>query len=309
MLILIITHSKDISADLVIRHLENQDAKYVRLDCDQLGTPDYFFGFQAEPELHIGGRVVYASQISAVWARRFTLPAVLESVGPTHRDFVRRELSTVMDAFLDGTDAALHINPHAADHIAGNRLLQSQKAKRVGFTVPKSIVTQSRYEAEAFLAATERSVTKSISFGQTSSDGQVCFTTVVDSDVDLNGLFCCPSLFQEAILKQFDWRVTIVGDRIFSAKICSDCQDWRSDRTNAQRFVGAVLPNEIAERLLALHRESKIVYGAHDLIETPHGDFVFLETNPAGQWAWLELTLGLPIGRALADELVRGTRR
>lgn len=36
-----------------------------------------------------------------------------------------------------------------------------------------------------------------------------------------------------------------------------------------------------------------LVFAAHDLTETPSGDFYFLETNPAGQWGWLELTTGL----------------
>ena len=44
-------------------------------------------------------------------------------------------------------------------------------------------------------------------------------------------------------------------------------------------------------------------YGAIDLIETPNGDFVFLEVNPSGQWGWISDLAGLPIPEAVADML------
>jgi glutathione synthase/RimK-type ligase-like ATP-grasp enzyme len=48
-------------------------------------------------------------------------------------------------------------------------------------------------------------------------------------------------------------------------------------------------------------------YAAIDLIETPKGDFVFLEANPNGQYSWLENDLGLPISDAIASELAADT--
>ena len=36
-------------------------------------------------------------------------------------------------------------------------------------------------------------------------------------------------------------------------------------------------------------------YGAIDLIKDRNGNYIFLEINPAGEWAWLENDLGLPI--------------
>ena len=44
-------------------------------------------------------------------------------------------------------------------------------------------------------------------------------------------------------------------------------------------------------------------YGAIDLIETPDGEFVFLEVNPSGQWGWIADLGGLPIPEAVADML------
>ncbi len=46
-------------------------------------------------------------------------------------------------------------------------------------------------------------------------------------------------------------------------------------------------PGETAAALIALHERLGLVYGAVDLVGTPAGEMVFLETNQAGEWGWL----------------------
>ncbi|MGA3017887.1 MAG: MvdC/MvdD family ATP grasp protein [Bryobacteraceae bacterium] len=310
-MILIVTHSKDLSADLVIRHLHADRQDYVRLDTDVLGTPACFFGFGSESELTVASRRMCASDVTAAWVRRVALPESLSLIAPEHADFVRRELATVMDGFLEAIPPNLQINPSYADRISGNRLLQAQKAKQAGFRVPEALVTQDAAEAREFLSRHPHAVTKAISFGRTSSsiEGEsFAHTSEVPADPDLAGLEYCPSLFQENIPKRFDWRITSVGDRVFSARMefeTGDATDWRLEPRALTAFKAAAAPSDVTNRLKALATEGGIVYGAHDLIETATGEFVFIETNPAGQWGWLEITTGLPIGRAIADGLMR----
>lgn len=310
-MILIVTHSEDLSADLVIRHLHADHQDYVRLDTDLLGTPACFFGFKTESELTISSRHVRASDVTAAWVRRVALPKSLSLIAPEHVDFARRELATAMDAFLEAIPPNLQINPSYADRISGNRLLQARRARQAGFAVPDTLVTQDAAEAREFLSRHTRAVTKAICFGRTSSsiEGEsFAHTSEVPADPDLAGLEYCPSLFQENIPKRFDWRITSVGDRVFSARMefeTGDATDWRLESRALTAFKAAPAPNDVTSRLKALTAGSGIVYGAHDLIETVTGEFVFIETNPAGQWGWLEITTDLPIGRAIADELMR----
>jgi glutathione synthase/RimK-type ligase-like ATP-grasp enzyme len=312
-LILIVTHSSDVSADLVIRHLNAERREYVRLNTDALGTPECFFGFGLESELTIVNRRMRASDFSAAWIRRFALPKSISMISEEHVDFVRRELTMVMDGFLENIPPDLQINPTHSDRISANRLLQGRKAKQVGFVIPETLVTQDAAIALEFLSQHPHAVTKAISFGRTSSSGDGDFfahTSEVPLHPDLTGLQYCPSLFQENIAKRFDWRITSVGDRVFSAKMkfeTGDAVDWRQQSRASTAFEAAVAPSDVTDKLMALCAQSGIVYGAHDLIETAAGEFVFIETNPAGQWGWLEITTGLPIGRAIADELIRRT--
>ena len=65
------------------------------------------------------------------------------------------------------------------------------------------------------------------------------------------------------------------------------------------------LPEPVHERLAALMSCLELRQGAIDMIVTPAGDHVFLEVNPTGEWGMLQHELGLPIGDALADALLR----
>jgi hypothetical protein len=310
-LILIVTHSKDLGADFVIRHLLALGGAYLRLDTDKLGTSECFFGSNSEPELRVQGMQIRKSEVTAIWARRFALPEALAEVKLDYADFVKRELATVMDAFLEGASEVFQINTSRGDRIAGNRILQSELARTIGFSVPESLVTQDAEVARAFLDRHAGAVCKALSFGRLSSTPGaelVAYTSVASRDLPLDGLARCPALFQEKIPKRFDWRITTIGDRAFSARAAVDPGgphvDWRENKDSATKFKRAEPPREIVDWLIQLGIDSGIVYGAHDLVQSENGDFYFLETNPAGQWGWLELTLGLPIGRAIADELM-----
>jgi hypothetical protein len=58
-----------------------------------------------------------------------------------------------------------------------------------------------------------------------------------------------------------------------------------------------------------LKRRLGLVFGAIDMRQTPQGDYVFLEINPAGQFMYIEAATGLPLAKAMAEELHRLDRR
>lgn len=310
-MILIATHDRDIGADFVIRHLIERRAPFVRVDTNTLGTSERHFGFEnGSAFLRYDRFVLTANQLQAVWARRFTSPSVLEKVHPDYRAFVARELADVREAFFDTLSAPL-MNKYDADRQAGNRVVQSSIARKIGFSVPETIITQDAIKAKDFMLRYDRTITKAISFGLVSSElDQIAHTSRIDGRSSLAGLSGCPVLIQPEIKKKCEWRVTTVGPKVFAARTKAgtgvDQLDWRRSEDVSGIFEKADLPVEISERLLLLCEYSNIIFGAHDLIETPDEEFYFLETNPAGQWGWLEVTLGLPIGEAIATWLISG---
>ncbi|GGS23655.1 hypothetical protein GCM10010252_73650 [Streptomyces aureoverticillatus] len=79
-------------------------------------------------------------------------------------------------------------------------------------------------------------------------------------------------------------------------------QPARSDYDHLSYRVIA-LPEDVVSKLVALHRELGLVFGAVDLIRRPDGEWVFLETNQSGEWDWLAGETGIPVAAALADVL------
>ena len=64
------------------------------------------------------------------------------------------------------------------------------------------------------------------------------------------------------------------------------------------------LPGTLADKCRMLTTHFGLSFSAIDLVLDPDGDYVFLEMNPNGQWAWLEQRAGHPIRDAIIDFLL-----
>ncbi|MEV0970775.1 MvdC/MvdD family ATP grasp protein [Microtetraspora glauca] len=121
----------------------------------------------------------------------------------------------------------------------------------------------------------------------------------------------CPVIAQQYVPKRLELRVTVVGRRVFAAEIHSQESnrsrvDWRRYNLEVTPYGVHRLPDEVADRCLAMTDRLGLVFGAFDLVLTPDGRYVFLEINPNGQWLWVEELTGLPISEALCDLLLEG---
>jgi len=118
-----------------------------------------------------------------------------------------------------------------------------------------------------------------------------------------------PAIYQEAVPKAYEARAIVVGDRVLVCRIDSQASartslDWRHYDFDRVEHRPMTAPADVELALLALCRYFGLVFGAIDLIVTPDGRWVFLELNPNGQWGWLEEQGGLPVSRAIAEELI-----
>jgi len=98
-----------------------------------------------------------------------------------------------------------------------------------------------------------------------------------------------------------------VGEKVFAAFIHSQDSDdskvdWRVSQDGLKHSI-YMLPEDISANCINLLRELDLNFGAIDLILNENGEYVFLEINPNGQWAWLEKLLGLDISGAIVNLL------
>jgi glutathione synthase/RimK-type ligase-like ATP-grasp enzyme len=199
------------------------------------------------------------------------------------------------------------VNDPASEEVARRKIVQLEAARRVGLTVPRTLVTNDLARALAF-ASTCRSGAIVKSVASTEEGG---YTRAVDpGDGWLAGrLRTGPAILQERV-PGLDLRVTIVGREVFAMSMdarVGDPDDVRLewDKVSATARP-ATLPQDLSRRLVALLRALGLRYGAVDLRRRRGGGYAFLEVNPGGQWMHAEAATGHPIGRTIARLLASG---
>lgn len=106
-------------------------------------------------------------------------------------------------------------------------------------------------------------------------------------------------------------RLTVAGRQMCATEIHQPDGahlDWRHDRDAVSDLRRCPVPHDIRRGVTTLLQQAGLLYGALDFIVTPSGEWIFLEINPNGQWAWITSTRHL-IATAIADLLTEGLSR
>ena len=256
--------------------------------------------------------------VTAVWYRRSRIAQnIPKAMDAQLRSPSVRESQVVFHGFMESLDT-FRLDDYDKVRHASHKQLQLKIAREVGLDIPSTLTTNDPEEVRRFFTTCKEKdgmITKMLSsFAVYEGDKEkVVFTNrIEEKDLeDLDGLALCPMTFQENVPKKMELRVTIVGNKVFSAAIDSQASemaqnDWRRDGTGLLKsWENHPLPPELESKLLQLMDTLRLNYGAVDFILTPDNRYVFLEINPAGEFFWLELNEPrFPISSALADVLL-----
>jgi len=255
-------------------------------------------------------------EVTAVWYRRLHVAAKLPAtMHPEFHSPSVLESQTVFYGLL-GSLKTFIMDPYMTVRKAGNKQLQLMVARELGLEIPRTLITNNPDAVrEFFPLCTNGMITKMMSsfiVNDGKKDSVVYTTLLKESDLqDMDGLLLCPMTFQENISKKVELRITIVGNRVFSAAIDSQASkdaknDWRRDGLGLiTQWENHPLPPEIETKLLVLMDRLHLNYGAIDMILTPDNRYVFLEINPGGEFFWLQINSPhFPISNAIADVLL-----
>jgi len=188
--------------------------------------------------------------------------------------------------------------------------VQLSVASAVGLRVPRTIITNNPSDANDFAARLPRVVYKPLSSTPLAEEDSVAiiYTTPVDARLIDPSVAHTAHLFQEWVPKEYEVRVTAVDDRLFAARIdtksAAALVGWRSDYENVT-YTPWEVPTTVKVGVTCLLDRLQLRFGTLDFMVTPANEWVFLEINPNGQWAWIEEEAGLPIAAAIADALER----
>ncbi|CAM3983954.1 ATP-grasp domain-containing protein [Pseudoalteromonas byunsanensis] len=317
-MILILSQLIEPNTSEIIDILNFYNKPWFRLNGEDIPTNIHF-----EYDLNDGSKIEDVSginsinileldKVTSVWARRRGAITPSPHLPENQQRFVADECLTLYKSLESLTSAQWMNNPWCDDR-ANNPIVQLRIAKKVGLTIPNTTITQSKTIADRFYSACNGDViTKRIMKAPISHYGfSMVFTSPVTEEhaQEFTNLELCPTLLQSRVDRLLELRITVVGNKLFSAATEIDLQnkykvDIRESDLQKINYFPYQLPESIQQKLLQFMTELGLVFGAIDMILTKNNEFVFIELNPIGQWGWVESATGLKITEAVAQWLM-----
>ncbi|MBV9128559.1 MAG: hypothetical protein JO117_10795 [Verrucomicrobia bacterium] len=320
-MILLLSVQKDIHLDPVVERLRDRGHAFVRVNTDDLATSWLIIcSDRSDGASHVftnlhNDKSFSWADVTAVWYRRPNLPTGLShELADAFKDFAAFEIYSLVQYLLSALDASgitWVSNPHSMSR-ANSRFFQTQAARAAGFTVPDTIVSNHPRAIHGFIQQhrTDLFAIKRIS-SHSRLEANISFFTSRVSRAELlqklDQTSLCPTLIQEYVPKVCEYRVTVIGDRVFTCRLLSQenpasSVDWRETNPAFIKHEIVTRPSLEAKALDVIRRLG-LRFGAIDLIERPDGEIVFLEVNPNGQWLWIEQITGAKMSDAMTDLL------
>lgn len=256
-------------------------------------------------ELRTRGRNLDLAEIDAVYLRPMDDRRLPELAGEPAESELRRRVMAFHELFIQWTEAApvTIINRYSRMGSNSSKPYQAQLIARAGLAVPETLVTNDPDAVLAFREQHGELIFKSIS-GERS-----IVRKLSDDDLGrLERIRNCPVQFQAWVPGQ-DIRVHTIGGRCFATAISSTGVDYRyaGQRDGAPaELAPTTLPDEIAERCLALTDQLGLEFAGIDLRRDPDGRYVCFEVNPSPAFSYYESHTGQPIAAAVAAHLLAG---
>ncbi|MFF8974832.1 ATP-grasp ribosomal peptide maturase [Streptomyces sp. NPDC014995] len=315
MTVLILTCEEDVTADMVVVHLNAVGVPVVRLDPADLThtvalSAEYVHG-AFRGHLSSAGRLVSLDSLRSVWIRR---PGAAAARAPEPSAWLTEEASQALYGMLRGSGARW-MNPPDAALRARHKPWQLRLAQLCGLPVPATLITTFPQAARDFAERYPDLVVKPVSGAHPQDPPRAVPTTRVPPDADFAAVAYGPTLLQRRIAKRADVRLTAVGDRLLAARKVT-ASDGDPDVVDVRFAPSAApwrpveVPPRLADAVRTYLREAELAYGAFDFAEDADGTWWFLECNQSGQFGFVEVDTGQPIARTIAEWLAgSGPRR
>lgn len=304
-MILIVTYKEDYTADFLINRLNEEGKKYLRLNTEDIEKYTYWNSSDFNFSFEVNG----VSDFDGVWYRRLRLP---EFSGDTiTSSYLATEYDALFTNMFRNIRATRWLSHPDALQRAENKVTQLKLASDLGFNLPETLITNDRRHLRDFSEnhKNEGLIIKPLFSGRMESEDQLQLIYTNELSLDhvksIEQYDLTPCIFQRKVPKQYELRVTIVDTQVFACRVNSQEHektkvDWRREKLP---FAPYDLPPDISAKCVTFVKSLDTSFGAIDLIKSTDGKYYFLENNPNGQWAWLEIETGAPITRAIIDFL------
>lgn len=312
--VLVLTDERDQHADLVVQALAARGVPVFRVDTAQFPTEMTLAARAGAAEwsgvLRTEHRTLELEAVRSVYYRRPTAFRLPDGLSPAEAEFSEAQARHGFGGVVTSLPGLWINHPTRIADLAP-KPVQIPLARRAGFVVPATLVTNDPDEVRTFADAHGPVVCKPLTQPGIVEDGVMAsvYTRLLDAAdlADLTGVETTAHLFQAWVDKSYEVRVTAVGSRLFAVEIHAQSDaarvDWRSDYDHLE-YKPCEVPSDLAAKIRGYLASGGLAFGVFDFVVRPDGQWVFLECGPNANWAWLVDAAELPIHEAIADALV-----
>jgi hypothetical protein len=251
-----------------------------------------------QPCMNLGAHKLESDDV--VWLRQPDQP-VHSAVGP---EAGKKSATASYPAFFDALAYMLEslpvrcINSFSASCLVRNKAVQLHLAGAAGLKVPATLMSNSPAAVRNFFDQNpDNAICKAFAshvWQQQGSEDVTVTETFRLSREQLppdEVLTYAPAIYQQMVKKQFDVRVMLMGERIYSFALRTpgNSLDWRHDAALRNLDVEAIhTPVHVESGILRFAQKTGVSFGAMDFAVDRNGEWWFLEINEQGQFLWLD---------------------
>jgi hypothetical protein len=297
---------------IILAHPRDDHAAPVRWALEQAGYQTAFWSGISPAEQDQASLLVDEHSCITLATHRLESNDVLwlrQAEAPTHRPLALKDgaESAVLShpAFFESFAYMLEtlpvrcVNPYSASSLVRNKAVQLQLAAACRLRIPATVMSNSAAAVRHFFdqypdntickafathvwqqqGATDISVTETFSLNR------------ADLPEDDEVFTFAPAIYQEKVKKQFDVRMVLMGERVFSFAVRTPANslDWRHDAALRRVVVERIAtPAAVESGVLRFAAATGVCTGSLDFAVDRNGEWWFLEINEQGQFLWLD---------------------
>lgn len=301
-------HTRAVSAVLEKNHGLNV-VTFDMADFPMSASSSFRVDLQSEGSISGSFGAFETSEIRSIWWRRPAPCRLPRTDSNIAESFLRSECSHYVQGLLWEIDCLWVNNPHC-ERRASRKVVQLAYAKKLGFAVPKTLITNNPDDVCKFISESGGKIVYKRTGTSRGMQSKTSFVT--DEELSrIDSIRSSPTTFQEYIEAKADLRITWIDGIAWTVRIDSQSgtnpEDSRFDLSVS--YTPFELPVSVSRELKNLMRGLGLVYGAIDMRIGIDDRYYFLEVNPSGQFAYVEIKTGMPITACIARLLASGKCR
>jgi hypothetical protein len=233
-----------------------------------------------------------------IWIRRPDQPLPNPKVSEADRKFAELEYRSFYYCigYMLEMLPVWCINKFSAARFIHNKAVQLHLARSCGLKIPRTLMSNCPARIGGFVNHNPgKTIGKGFSPHVWQRDEGVSVTQTFELTPERlpsdEVLTFAPAIYQDRVVKQFDVRMVVMGQRLYSYALHHPRKalDWRQDSALGNLRVEIIpTPPDIEKRVLAFTQKAGICFGSIDFAVDMDGQWWFLEINEEGQFLWLD---------------------